>query len=136
MEFFYREMRRETGLLMEGDQPAGGQWNYDHDNRKRLPKSQQLPQRFGFAPDEITSDVLALVATRFVDHFGDLEPFEWAVTRKDALRALDEFLAQALPNFGKYQDAMATGEPFVFHSLISVYLNAGLLTPRRSVRRG
>ena len=130
MEFFYREMRRETDLLMEGDQPAGGQWNYDHDNRKRLPKSQPLPQRFGFAPDQTTAEVLALVRERFTDHFGDLEPFEWAVTRKDALRALDEFLMQALPNFGKYQDAMATGEPFVFHAVISVYLNAGLLTPR------
>lgn len=130
MEFFYREMRRETDLLMEGDRPAGGQWNYDHDNRKRLPKSQQLPQRYGFAPDGITSDVLALVRRRFTDHFGDIDTFEWAVTRKDALRALDDFLAHALPNFGKYQDAMATGEPFIFHALISVYLNAGLLTPR------
>ncbi|MGH6714317.1 MAG: cryptochrome/photolyase family protein [Bradyrhizobium sp.] len=130
MEFFYRDMRRNTGLLMERDQPAGGQWNYDHSNRKRLPKSQQLPQRFGFVPDKITTEVLTLVRTHFADHFGDLDGFEWAVTRKDALRALDEFLAHALPNFGKYQDAMATGEPFVFHSLISVYLNTGLLTPQ------
>jgi deoxyribodipyrimidine photolyase-related protein len=130
MEFFYREMRRETDLLMEGDQPAGGQWNYDHDNRKRLPNALQLPQRFGFAPDEITLEVIALVRSRFADHFGDLEVFEWAVTRQDALRALDDFLSQALPNFGKYQDAMATGEPFVFHSLLSPYINAGLLTPR------
>lgn len=130
MEFFYRDMRRKTDLLMEGDQPAGGQWNYDHDNRKRLPNSQQLPQRFGFAPDKITSEVLALVGSRFADHFGDLGPFEWAVTRQDALRALDGFLTQALPNFGKYQDAMASGEPFIFHSLLSPYLNIGLLTPR------
>ncbi|MDB5533346.1 MAG: cryptochrome/photolyase family protein, partial [Hyphomicrobiales bacterium] len=130
MEFFYREMRRATDLLMEGDQPAGGQWNYDSDNRKRLPKSQSLPQRFGFAPDAITQDVLELVGNTFADHFGDLIPFEWAVTRTDALRALDDFLRLALPNFGAYQDAMATGEPFVFHAAISPYLNAGLLTPR------
>lgn len=130
MEFFYREMRRETDLLMEGDAPAGGQWNYDHDNRKRLPKSQALPPRFGFSPDRITQDVIALVQQRFADHFGDLDGFEWAVTRKDALRSLDDFLIDALPNFGKYQDAMASGEPFVFHAVISPYLNAGLLTPR------
>jgi deoxyribodipyrimidine photolyase-related protein len=130
MEFFYREMRRETDLLMEGDQPAGGQWNYDSDNRKRLPKSLQLPQRFGFAPDPITRDVITLVGNTFADHFGDLEPFEWAVTRSDALRALDDFLVHGLPDFGRYQDAMATGEPFIFHSLLSPYLNAGLLTPR------
>ena len=130
MEFFYREMRRETGLLMDGDQPAGGQWNYDSENRKRLPKSLQLPQRFGFAPDTITQEVIEMVRQNFADHFGDLEPFEWAVTREDALRSLEEFLQQALPNFGNYQDAMATGEPFVFHSLLSPYINAGLLTPR------
>jgi len=130
MEFFYREMRRETDLLMEGDAPAGGQWNYDHDNRKRLPKSQALPPRFGFAPDRITKDVIALVQHHFADHFGDLDGFEWAVTRKDALRSLDDFLINALPNFGKYQDAMASGEPFMFHAVISPYLNAGLLTAR------
>ena len=130
MEFFYREMRRETDLLMEGDEPAGGQWNYDSENRKRLPKSQQLPQRFGFALDATTLDVLDLVATQFAGNFGDLTPFDWAVTRTDAMRALQDFLTYALPDFGNYQDAMATGEPFVFHSLISPYLNAGLLTPR------
>lgn len=130
MEFFYREMRRETDLLMEGDAPAGGQWNYDHDNRKRLPKSQAVPARFGFPPDAITRDVISLVQDRFADHFGDLDGFEWAVTREDALRSLDDFLINALPNFGKYQDAMATGEPFVFHAVISPYLNAGLLTAR------
>lgn len=130
MEFFYREMRRETDLLMQGDAPAGGQWNYDIDNRKRLPKKLSLPQRFGFAPDEITQQVIALVGERFADHFGDLMPFDWAVTRADALRAFDDFLRDALPNFGAYQDAMATGEPFVFHAVISPYLNAGLLTAR------
>ena len=130
MEFFYREMRRETALLMEGDEPAGGQWNFDSENRKRLPKSRQLPPRFGFAPDAITREVLDLVRSRFAGHFGDLTPFDWAVTRADALRALRDFLSHALPDFGNYQDAMATGEPFVFHSLISPYLNAGLLTPR------
>ena len=130
MEFFYREMRRESDLLMQGDEPAGGQWNFDSDNRKRLPKSLQLPQRFGFAPDAVTQDVLALVRGRFADHFGDLEPFDWAVTRTDALRSLQDFLDHALPNFGDYQDAMATGEPFLFHAILSPYLNAGLLTPR------
>lgn len=130
MEFFYREMRRETDLLMEADEPAGGQWNFDSDNRKRLPKSLQLPPRFGFAPDAITLDVLDLVGAQFADNFGDLTPFDWGVTRTDALRAFQDFLTYALPDFGRYQDAMASGEPFVFHSLISPYLNAGLLTPR------
>ncbi len=130
MEFFYREMRRETDLLMEGDSPAGGRWNFDAENRKRLPKSMQPPQHPHFPPDAITRDVLDLVRSRFADHFGNLEPFEWAVTRDGALAALEHFITQALPQFGDYQDAMAADEPFVFHAAISLYLNAGLLTPR------
>lgn len=130
MEFFYREMRRETDLLMQGDEPAGGKWNFDTENRKRLPKGKTLPYRRRFKPDAVTSNVIALVGARFAKNFGDLEPFEWAVTRADALAALEDFLIHALPNFGDYQDAMKTDEPFVYHSLISPYLNAGLLTAR------
>lgn len=130
MEFFYREMRRKTGFLMQGDTPEGGQWNYDPENRKSLPKGKVLPLRRRFEPDAITSEVLALVATRFDDHFGDLEPFGWGTTRGEALEALAHFITDCLPSFGDYQDAMKTGEDFVYHSLISPYLNCGLLTPR------
>jgi deoxyribodipyrimidine photolyase-related protein len=128
MEFFYREMRRKTGLLMQGDKPEGGQWNFDPENRKRLPKEQPLPHRKRFVADAITRGVLDLVAQRFPDHFGDLEPFGWGVTRADALEALDHFIAHCLPDFGDYQDAMKTGADFLYHSIISPYLNAGLLT--------
>jgi deoxyribodipyrimidine photolyase-related protein len=130
MEFFYREMRRESDLLMEGDTPAGGRWNFDAENRKRLPASVRPPAHPCAMPDTITRDVVGLVGLRFADHFGDLEPFEWAVTRDDALAAFEHFIAQSLPRFGDYQDAMATDEPFVFHAAISLYLNVGLLTPR------
>lgn len=130
MEFFYREMRRETGLLMSGDDPVGGQWNFDPENRKSLPKSVRAPARARFSPDGVTREVMAMVAQRFLDNFGDLEPFGWGVTRADALAALDDFIAHALPNFGDYQDAMKTGEPFLFHSVISPYLNVGLLVAR------
>jgi deoxyribodipyrimidine photolyase-related protein len=129
MELFYREMRRKTGLLMQDGEPEGGQWNFDHDNRKALPKGVAPPDRGGFAPDAITQEVLALVARRFPENFGDLEPFRWGVTREDALAALESFVSEALPFFGDYQDAMKTGEPFLFHSLISPYLNLGLLDP-------
>ena len=130
MEYFYREMRRHTGLLMRGDGPEGGQWNFDAENRKALPKGLRPPPRARFEPDEITTEVLTLVATRFANHFGDLTPFGWAVTRNDALMALDHFITHCLPSFGTYQDAMKTGEDFLYHSLISPYLNLGLLTPR------
>ncbi|MEM8878683.1 MAG: cryptochrome/photolyase family protein [Pseudomonadota bacterium] len=129
MEFFYREMRRKTGLLMEDGQPVGGAWNYDADNRKALPNDVALPQRLSFTPDETTSRVKELVQSRFGDHFGDLAPFSFAVTRHNALKALDHFVTDCLPWFGDYQDAMKQGEPFLFHGLIGAYLNSGLLDP-------
>jgi deoxyribodipyrimidine photolyase-related protein len=130
MEFFYREMRRKTGYLMVGAEPEGGQWNFDADNREALPKQVKAPQRRMFQPDAITREVMALVDARFGDHFGDLEPFWMGVTRDEALEALDDFLTTGLPNFGRYQDAMRSGEPFLFHGLIGLYLNVGLLDPR------
>jgi deoxyribodipyrimidine photolyase-related protein len=135
MEFFYREMRRRTGLLMRGDTPEGGQWNYDPENRKALPRGLRPPSRRRFAPDAITAEVLTLVADRFGTHFGDLEPFGWAVTREHALQALDHFITDCLPTFGDYQDAMKAGEDFLYHSLISPYLNVGLLTAREVCTR-
>ncbi len=134
MEHFYREMRREHALLMEGDRPAGGQWNYDAANRKRLPARAVLPPRRRFAPDATTREVMALVERRFGDHFGGLEQFGWPVTRADALIALDDFIAHGLANFGDYQDAMKAGAPFVFHALLSPAINLGLLSPREVCR--
>jgi deoxyribodipyrimidine photolyase-related protein len=130
MEFFYREMRREHHILMDGPSPAGGRWNFDTQNRRSLPKGASVPKPRRFAPDAITDDVLSLVRREFPDHFGDLEPFGWAVTRSQALQAFDEFIENCLPKFGDYQDAMKQGEPFVFHSALSPYLNVGLLTAR------
>ena len=129
MEYFYREMRRDTGLLMEGDKPVGGKWNFDHDNRKPAPDEVTFDGPLRFEPDEITADVLALVKSRFDNHFGDLEPFWFAVTRDQALQQLHHFIALGLPKFGDFQDAMMSDEPFLYHGLISFYLNAGLLTP-------
>lgn len=135
MEFFYREMRRRTGILMSGTGPEGGQWNFDPENRKALPRGLRPPARRRFEPDAITKGVLDLVADRFDDHFGDLGPFGWAVTREGALEALDHFVADCLPGFGDYQDAMKAGEDFLFHGLISPYLNCGLLTAREVCAR-
>ncbi len=129
MEYFYRDMRRKTGLLMNGDQPAGGQWNFDHDNRKPAARDLLMPQPLRFAPDAITQDVLALVEARFRDNFGRLEPFWFATTRADAEAAFAHFLKTALPQFGDYQDAMLSGESFLYHAVISPYINCGLLDP-------
>ena len=107
MEFFYREMRKKTGLLMEADgRPAGGRWNYDAENREPPPGALLVPCRPKFAPDAITAEVIALVEARFGTHFGSLERFEWPVTRAQAIQAADAFIAERLSDFGPYQDAM------------------------------
>ncbi|PDH31084.1 MAG: cryptochrome/photolyase family protein [Puniceicoccaceae bacterium MED-G30] len=135
MEFFYRELRRRFAVLMEGDQPVGGVWNFDKDNRGSFGKEGpgKTPSGPDFAPDSLTREVLDLVASRFSDHPGQLESFRWPVTRSDALRALDLFVEKRLCDFGKYQDAMWTGEPWLYHSLISTSLNLKLLNPRDAV---
>ncbi len=129
MEYFYREMRRKTGLLMHFDQPAGGQWNFDHDNRKAARRDLMMPQPLRFEPDALTQDVLDLVAANFNDHFGDLQPFWFGTTRVAAEAAFAHFLMTALPHFGDYQDAMLRDEKFLYHAVISLYLNCGLLDP-------
>lgn len=129
MEDFYRIMRRQTGLLMDGDQPIGGQWNYDTENRKSVPKGHRFAPPLRFAPDAITAEVIDTVAARFPDHFGSLDSFGWAVTREQALAALDDFVRRRLAGFGDYQDAMVTGEDVLNHSLLSPALNTGLLRP-------
>lgn len=129
MEYFYRDMRRKTGLLMEGGQPAGGQWNYDADNRKPASADLLMPRPRRTAPDAVTQQVLALVAARFPDRFGSLDDFWFAVTREEAEAQFDNFVADALPRFGDYQDAMLFGEPWLYHSIVALYLNIGLLDP-------
>lgn len=135
MEHFYRVMRRKTGLLMDGDQPAGGKWNYDHDNRKPAPDDLFAPVPLWFDPDETVSDVLDLVEARFDDHFGALRPFRYATDPAQAEAVLDHFIAEALPGFGDYQDAMLAGNRFLYHALVSAYLNIGLLDPLQVCRR-
>lgn len=135
MEYFYREMRRKTGLLMQGDKPEGGKWNFDSENRKPAKDDLFMPQPLRHDPDQITSDVLDLVTARFGSHFGELHPFWFAVTREGAQDALEHFATDALARFGDYQDAMLEGEPFLYHSVLAQYINAGLLDPLEVCRR-
>ena len=134
MEFFYREMRRAHLVLMEEDQPAGGRWNFDAENRKRMPGAVQAPPPPSFAPDQTTREVIALVAREFHDHFGDLENFDLPVTTGQATLALEHFVSERLSGFGDWQDFMRAGDPVLFHALISTSLNAGLLDPLAACR--
>ncbi|WP_238364955.1 cryptochrome/photolyase family protein [Mesobacterium pallidum] len=129
MEYFYREMRRETGILMEGDKPAGGAWNYDKENRKP-PPGQIDTSPMSFTPDDTVKDVLALVEREFGDNFGSLDGFAFATEPGQARRALSHFITHALPRFGDFQDAMMRDEKWLYHSLLSAYMNAGLLSPQ------
>jgi deoxyribodipyrimidine photolyase-related protein len=135
MEYFYRDMRRRYGLLMAADgTPEGGAWNYDRENRKAPPRDPTFAPRLAFAADDLTRETAEMVRDRFATNFGDLDPFDLAVTAEDARRALDHFLIHYLPRFGDYQDAMLRGEAFLYHSVISSYLNIGLLDPLQCCR--
>ncbi len=135
MEHFYREMRKRHRVLMQGNSPQGAQWNFDEDNRHAFDAAGPgvVPPRAAFEPDALTREVIALVEQRFADHPGRLDSFAWPVTREQALEALQRFIADRLPLFGRYQDAMWPGEPWLYHAHLSAALNLKLLNPREVV---
>jgi len=130
LETFYRELRKQTGYLMEDGKPIGGKWNYDKENRKALPKKIEIPTIPETRPDPITQDVIQLVQKYLPHTFGKLDQFNYAVTRDRALELAQLFIETRLANFGAYEDAIKVGEPFLFHSILSIYLNNGLLLPQ------
>ena len=138
MEHFYRDMRKRHGVLMcgeHGDQPEGGQWNFDADNRESFGAAGPgpVPPRATFEPDALTREVIAVVRARFAAHPGRVDDFAWPVTRGQALVALQRFVIERLPLFGRYQDAMWPGDPWLYHAHLSAALNLKLLNPREVV---
>ena len=133
MGVFYRKMRRKTGILIDGDGPLGGKWNYDAENRQ--PFGKEGPGRVSpprsFRPDKTTREVMKLVEKRFSGHPGSLAHFDWPVTPRQASQALSDFVENRLPAFGLYQDAMWAGSPYLFHSRLSSSLNLKLIDPRK-----
>ena len=132
LEHFYRWIRQRTNVLMEGKQPAGGAWNFDHDNREAFGKEgpRNVPKRFGFKPSKITREVIKIVEATYPEHPGSLAAFDWPLTREEALEALDDFIAHRLAQFGPHQDALWTGETWLWHSHLSAAINLKLLNPR------
>lgn len=129
MEYFYRDMRRKTGLLMNGDKPVGSRWNFDAENRKPAQPDLFRPKHPEFRPDRVTAEVLDLVERSFPSNMGSTKNFSFAVTGAQALDAADAFIRDFLPHFGETQDAMLIEEPFLNHALLSFYINIGLLNP-------
>lgn len=131
METFYRDMRKRYGILMEpeGESPLSGRWNYDAENRKKLPRNQELPPVLEFKRD--VSDLVSLLKSKAIATIGqvDAQNFSWPITRAEQLKMLDHFLKEQLVNFGTYQDAMSERDAFLFHSRLSFGLNIKLITP-------
>ena len=140
MEFFYREMRKKYDVLLEPDgSPTGGQWNYDAENRQTFgregPQAQGLTAPLSFLPDDLTAEVLAEIEQRFPSHPGSLKNFDWPVTPEQARDAIDDFVLYRAKQFGAYQDAIWCGEPWLWHSRLSVALNLKLIDPRLVIKR-
>jgi deoxyribodipyrimidine photolyase-related protein len=135
-ENFYRSLRRHFDLLIDQHgNPIGGTWNFDKENRKTLPKAGiPAPLPLSFPPDEMTARVMHEVAAR-PQGVGTVDGFDLAVTRAQAEAARDDFLRHRLPDFGAYEDAMSRHSAVLFHSLLSPYLNLGLLDPLDLARR-
>jgi deoxyribodipyrimidine photolyase-related protein len=132
LEYFYRELRQRHQVLMDGKQPVGGQWNFDADNRQSFGKQGPgpLPAPTRCQPDAISQAVIQLVNQRFAHHPGTLDTFGWPTTRAQALTALHAFIEHRLPHFGPYQDAMWSGQAWLYHSHLSCALNLKLIHPR------
>ena len=137
MENFYRSQRVRLGILMDGNQPLGGTWNLDHDNRLPPPKDHLWPEYLRHERDEIDRAVIAELRQRFNLLWGDDPDETWATTREGALRQLDHFTTHHLQSFGPLEDAMPRSSESwqVHHSLLSPYLNNGLLHPREVIER-
>ncbi len=135
MEDFYRDTRRRLGILMEGEEPAGGRWNYDADNREPPPRSASLgvPEPIWPIEDEIDAEVRHDLdrweRDGQVAFLGSDGPRRFAATRGEALAGVDDFITHRLPGFGPHEDAMLSADPWMAHSLLSAPLNLGLLDP-------
>ncbi len=136
LEQFYRVMRKEHRVLIDADgEPEGGQWNFDQDNRGTFGKAGpgKIPTPPSFKPDSVTREVMDMVTHRFADHPGNVDTFDLPVNRKQAIKYLNDFVENRLPEFGKFQDAMWGGETFLYHSRLSNAINLHLLSPREVV---
>ena len=134
-EFYYRWLRKRNNVLMDDAKPVGGSWNYDKENRQGISKlKSSIPERSKITTDQITLEVMIEVQEIFINSYGDLESFNWAVTHQEAFKVFNDFLDKFLVNYGAFQDAINKDNAFMFHSLLSPYFNAGLLDPLNCIQ--
>ena len=135
MKTFYEHERNRLQIMMKGGKPEGGKYSFDDENRKKIPKKFDVIQNYiGFEHQGHVSDVIKLVDETFKDHPGESSNYWIPVTRNGALKTLDHFIKYKLEHFGDYQDALDDRDPFLYHSLISPYINMGLITPDEVVK--
>jgi len=132
METFYRTMRVKHNILIEGDSPLGGEWNYDKENRGTYDGAVAIPKNLYFNHPEV-GKIFSLL--KDVEMIGNIKSFYWAVTREQSLQVLEFFVTECLPHFGTYQDAMVTNQYFLFHSRLSFSLNSKLISPHEVINR-
>lgn len=130
----YRFLRTQFRLLVEGDRPVGGRWMIDARGRRPVNRG-AIPRPLSFLPDAITSDVMHTVDALFPDHPGAASGFDLPVTHAQAIALADDFIAHRLPFFSEHREAMLSGEPFLYHSCFSPFLNIGLLSPLHLLKK-
>ncbi len=136
MHTFYQRQRKALDILVTTDgKPVGGRWSFDDENRRKLPKNINIPEMPGSNWTAPTKTVVKVIDSEFPDHPGDTQNFYLATTRRQALYQLRTFLDERFEKFGPYEDAIDADEPFLFHSVLSPYINIGLLTPDEVVDR-
>lgn len=129
MRDFYEWQRTRTGILMDGNAPAGGKYSFDAENRKRIPKGYDEPKRASFSHDHIVEEAKRYVNRHFPDNPGSVETFSYATSRQQAIRAVRDFVSVRLRDFGAYEDAISKDFRIMNHSVLTPYLNIGLITP-------
>jgi deoxyribodipyrimidine photolyase-related protein len=135
MATYYKQQRIEKNILMEGDKPIGEKWSFDEENRKKIPDNFPIPSLPNFTEDSVVKDVKKTVDDFFPNHPGDVSSYWLGSSRKDALKALDVFIKDKIINFGDYEDAVKKNAPFLLHSVLSPYLNVGLITPKEIIKK-
>ncbi|MDC0624116.1 cryptochrome/photolyase family protein [Alphaproteobacteria bacterium] len=135
MATYYKRQRIEKNILMEGDKPIGEKWSFDEENRKKIPDNFPIPSLPNFTEDSVVKDVKKTVDDFFPNHPGDVSSYWLGSSRKDALKALDVFIKDKIINFGDYEDAVKKNAPFLLHSVLSPYLNVGLITPKEIIKK-
>lgn len=136
MADFYKWQRQRMKILMDGDQPEGGQWSYDEDNRKKVPKKMlaAIPEVLSFKRDDIDNEAKEYVEQRFAEHPGNIDQLYYPTSHRSARRWLKHFLAYRFEHFGDYEDAIVEGESWLWHSVLTPAMNIGLLTPGEVVK--